>query len=311
MTHKQESKYSMKLAVRDFLIKNGTITATLPGYGALFTLYLANIAQIQVIREQQEIDKSGIKDNKDLLRVDLVTKAYDVGKKTEVYAKMNNNAILAKEVHYTETELNKAADSKLKDKALLIYDRANANLTALAPYGITAAILTALKAAINLFNAAIPTTRTGKTETKAATDQLAILFAANDDLLAKFDLLVEVVRLSQPAFYSAYKDNRKVIDTANGSLALTALITDALTGEAIKGAKATFVLQNATNKAVTTKTEKPFVKTTALKGIFKIKSLADGIYTVTIEKTGYKTVTVTVNIANGDMTVLNVQLEMA
>jgi hypothetical protein len=309
MTHKQESKYSMKLAVRDFFNKNATITATLPGYGALYALYLANIAQIQLIREQQEIDKSGIKDNKDLLRVDLVTKAYDVGKKTEVYAKMNNNVILAKEVHYSETDLSKAADSKLKDRALLIYDRANANLAALATYGITAAVLTALKNAIDLFNASIPSTRTGKTETKAATDQLAKLFKSDDDLLAKFDLLVEVVRLSQPAFYSAYKDNRKVIDTANGSLALTALITDAINGEGIKGAKATFVLQNGTNKVATAKMEKPLVKITALKGIFKIKSLADGIYIVTIEKTGFKTVTVTVNIANGEMTVLEVKLE--
>jgi hypothetical protein len=309
MTHKEESKYSMKLALRDFLNKIATIAATLPGYGVLYALYLANLTQIQLIREQQEIDKSGIKDNKDLLRIDLVTKAYDVGKKTEVYAKMNNNAILAKEVHYSETELNKAADSKLKDKALLIYDRANSNLAALATYGITAAVLTTLKTAIDLFNAAIPTTRTGKTETKAATDQLKKLFKSDDDILAKFDLLVEVVRLSQPAFYSAYKDNRKVIDTANGSLALTALITDAITGEGIKGAKATFVLQNGANKAATDKIEKPIVKISALKGIFKIKSLADGIYIVTIEKTGYKTVTVTVNVANGDMTVLEIKLE--
>ena len=309
MNHKQESKYSMKLAVRDFFNKNATITAIMPGFSALYTLYLANLTQIQLIREQQEIDKSGIKDNKDLLRVDLVTKAYDVGKKTEVYAKMNNNAILAKEVHYSETELSKAADSKLKDKALLIYDRANANLAALATYGITAAVLTALKNAIDLFNAAIPTTRTGRTETKAATDQLTKLFKADDELLAKFDLLVEVVRLPQPAFYSAYKDNRKVIDTANGSLALTALITDAATGEGVKGAKATFILQNGTAKATIAKAEKPLVKITALKGIFKIKNMPDGIYTVTIEKTGFKTITVTVNIANGDLTVLEVQLE--
>lgn len=44
---------------------------------------------------------------------------------------------------------------------------------------------------------------------------------------------------------------------------------------------------------------------TAEMGIFKVKNMADGIYTATLEKTGYKTVTVTVSIANGEMTVLN------
>ena len=72
---------------------------------------------------------------------------------------------------------------------------------------------------------------------------------------------------------------------------------------------ATFVLQNGTAKASIAKAEKPLVKITALKGIFKIKNMPDGIYTVTIEKTGFKTITVTVNIANGDLTVLEVQLE--
>ena len=37
--------------------------------------------------------------------------------------------------------------------------------------------------------------------------------------------------------------------------------------------------------------------------------MPDGIYIVTIEKTGFKTATVTVNVANGDMTVLEVKLE--
>ena len=309
MTGKQESKYSMKLALRDFFNKNATITSILPSFGTLFPLFTGNIIQIQVIREQQETDKSGISDNKDLLHDDLVFKALDVSRKTEVYAKMSNNAILAKEVHYSETELNKAADSKLKDKAILIYDKANANIAALTTYGITATTLTALKNAIDLFNAAIPSTRIGRTETKAATDQLAKLFKANDELLSKFDLLVEVVRLNQPAFYSSYHDNRKVIETGTSTLALTALITDAITGEGIKGAKATFVVQNGTAKAATTKAEKPIIKITAIKGIFKIKNMADGIYIVTIEKTGYKIATVTVNIANGDMTVLEVKLE--
>ena len=128
-------------------------------------------------------------------------------------------------------------------------------------------------------------------------------------MLKKSDLLVEVVRTSNPPFYKSYKDNRKVIDTAAGSLALTAKITDSASGVGIKGVKVTFVLQHGAEKSMGATDSKPLVKLTSEMGIFRVKNMPDGIYTATLAKTGYKTVTVTVSVANGEMTVLNVQLE--
>jgi hypothetical protein len=222
---------------------------------------------------------------------------------------MNNIAILAKEVHYSESDLKKATGSNLRDNALIIHDKANENIAALTEYGVTARSLSSLKSAIDQFNAAVSSTRIGKTETKQVTGQLAKLFKDNDALLAKFDLLVEIVRLSHPEFYSAYKDSRKVIPRGSGSLALKALVTDAATGEGIKGVKVTFALQNGLSKAATATAKKPFVKTTADNGIFKIKNLADGTYTATLIKTGYREEVVTVNVASGEMTVMDVKME--
>jgi len=309
MTNYQESKYSMMIGTRDYLIKNSEIAKTLPAFGELFPGFNANINQIQVQRELQEIDKSGITDTKSMLRFDLTSQALDVSRKTEVYARMNNNAILAKEVHYSETDLNKSADSKLKDKALVIYDKANANVAALAVYGIRPEMLTALKNSIDLFNASIPTTRTGKTETKQVTNQLTKLLKANDELLTKFDLLVEVVRLTEPVFYSGYKDHRKIINTGTGSLAMIAKATDALTGEAVKGVKFTLIHQNGTGNKPETKTGEQLVKITAQKGILHIKNLTDGPYLTIVSKTGYKEKELIVNKATGDRINLNVQLE--
>jgi hypothetical protein len=311
MTGKQDGKNTMEMALRDFLLKNKTITAMLPGFDGLFTTYSSNLLKIQVIRGQQEIDKSGIKDNKGNLRMDLVSKAYDVARKTEVYALMNNNAILAKEIHYSETNLTKTSDSKLKAKAQLIYDRAFANAAVLVPYGISAAALTALKTAIDVFNTAIPSTRIGITEKKAATDQLAVYFKQNDDILEKFDLLVELVRKEQPAFYNSYKDNRKIVHSGTNTLAYTAYINDAINDEGIKGVKATFEGQDIPSRAASSKPMKPLVKYTAEKGIFKIRNMAEGTYTVTLEKPGYKTVTITTTAVSGEMTILNIKLERA
>jgi hypothetical protein len=307
MTNVQESNLLMELAVEDLFTKNATITALLPNFGALHTQYAANTEQIQIIKEQQGIDKSGISDAKDGLRADVIDKALDVSRKTEGYALMNNNAILAKEVHYSKSDLKRSTDSNLKDNALIIHDKANENIAALTEYGVTARSLSSLKSAIDQFNVAIPSTRIGKTETKQVTSQLAKLFKNNDALLAKFDLLAEIVRLSHPEFYSAYKDSRKIIPRGRGSLALKVLVTDAATGEGIKGVKVSFALQNGLSKAATAK--KPFVKTTADKGIFKIKNLADGTYTATLVKTGYRKEVVTVNVASGEMTVMEVKME--
>lgn len=309
MNNKQESKFTMMLAVRDFLKKNSTITAGLPGFSPLFTSYVDALDRINVIWEQQERDRTGISDRKDELRRSLAAKGYDVCRKTAVFAAMTGNTILAKEVSYAESDLAKTSDGKLKERALIIYDRALENATALVPYGVTAEDIEELKADIDQFNEAIPTTRIGRTEEKAATEELIRLFKETDALLAKFDLLVEVVRTSSPAFYKSYKDNRKVIDTGAGSLALTAKVTDATSGAGIKGVKATFVYQNGAEKSAGEASSKPLVKLTAAMGIFKVKNMPDGVYTATLEKTGYKKITTTVSIANGEMTVLEIVME--
>jgi hypothetical protein len=285
------------------LDQHAEITATLPGFGPLFTQFKLNNDGILVLRDQQAINKSGISAHKESLRADLAAKAYDISRKTEVYARMANNSILAKEVHYSETALSKAPDSKLEARALIIHTKATVHIEALAPYGVVANDLTALKSAIDLFHAAIPTTRNGKTETKQVTDQLKDLFKANDLILKKIDLLVELVRLSQPVFYSGYHDNRKVINTSTGSLAMMATAIDAESGEGVKGVKFTMIRQGAGSD------EKPIVKITAKTGKLNIKAMADSTYSAIVAKTGYKQKELTINKAAGDQVKLIVRLE--
>lgn len=303
MTNIQENSLSMIVGTIIFLDKNAAITALLPGFGPLFTQFKVNKDEILVLKEQHEITKSGISNRKELLRADLVAKAYDISKKTEVYAKLVENVILAREVHFPISSLSKASDSKLEDQALIIHGKANANIDALAIYGITPEDLTALKSAIDLFHLAIPTPRMGTTDKKQITDQLAKLFKVNDGILAKIDLLVEIVRLSQPVFYGGYKDCRKIINTGSGSLAMIATVLDAETGEGIKGVKFTIARQDASGD------EKPITKITAKTGKLNIKSLADNTYSTVVAKTGYKQKELTISKAAGDQVKIVVKLE--
>ena len=101
------------------------------------------------------------------------------------------------------------------------------------------------------------------------------------------------------------------METGVGSLALKGLVTDALSGEPIKGATLSFALDGGVSlakaKSSTAQTES-IVKKTADKGGFNIKSLPSGMYTVTIKKVGFADQVATVAVADGELTELNVQL---
>ena len=307
MTSGQESRFSMHLVARDFLTANATITTPLPNYAGFFTAIQNGITQIQNIREQQEFDKTGIAANKTLLKTNLIALAIDVSRKVCAYATLTNNLILLKEVKYTESELKKSADTILKDRCQVIYDRANTNLAALSTYGITAATLTSLLNAITAYNTSIPKPRLGIADKKIATEQLASLLKTVDDNISKIDALVEIIRTNQPAFYSEYKTARKIVETGIGSLSAKGKITDSASGVGLKGATITFSA-DAGNKSLKA-TSAPIVKKTADLGGFNVKTLAEGAYNVTISKPGYKDAVVTVYVTNGELSVVDVALE--
>jgi len=307
MNSKQEGTLSMSVGIVNFLEKNASITSSLPGFEPLFTKFRINTEGILVLRKQQEIDNSGIKDHKEFLRSNLSAKAYDISRKTEAFATFVNNHVLTKEVHFPETALARATDSKLESRSLIIYEKAKENIADLKPYGVTEDDLTALKNAIDLFHISVPAPRKGTTEKKHITNQLITLFKDNAAILEKIDLLVDIVRLSKPDFYAGYKESRKITVTGTGSLALIAKATDAATGEGIKGVKFIFIPQNGNKESAGA--EEPLVKMTARKGILNIKNLSDGTYTAVVAKTGYKQKELTISKAAGDRIKLEVQLE--
>ena len=310
MTNEQESRFSMYLAETGFCDSNATITTTLPNFATNVSSLKATCTQIQVIGEQQKIDKKGITQSKNQLRAQLVVLAADNARKLTAFAKFTNNQTLMAEVHYSESDFKKFADSALKDYAQIIYDRAQTNVAALTTYGITAATQTAFLSAITTYNATLATPRIGTTVTSQATKQLVTLFKAGDTALANMDAAVEIIRLSQPNFYNGYKAARKIIQTGAGSLSVKGVVTDASTGKPIKGVTVSFALDGgsmmmAKASTATSTTPDTITKKTAKKGGFNIKSLPAGTYQVTIKKAGYTDQVITININDGEMTDFN------
>jgi hypothetical protein len=110
-------------------------------------------------------------------------------------------------------------------------------------------------------------------------------------------------------FYGQYKTARIIIQTGGGSTSVLGSVTVLGSGEPVKGVSFTFVAENnGMMKAVATETVKPIVKKSADKGKFRA-SLPENTYKVIVEKIGYKKQEVTITIANGETTNLNIELE--
>ena len=299
MRNNSFSEMTMEMSVRDFLSQNTPITNGIAQFTPLNTTLTSSIVQWQVLAEVQVTDKRGIAQNKNLLKNSLAVMAYETGRKVCSYALSVNNLTLYNETNISDTKLKRATDNMLKEEAQLIYDRANANVAALAPFGITAALLTNLQNAINTYVTTIPKPRLGITERKQATMQIKALKVIIRDTLKKLDLLVEGMRYSQPNFYNGYKACRKTIHTGTRSIAFKANITEITTGKPLKAAL--LLIEHADGKTM-------IRKKTAEKGSCIIKSMPEGKYKVTVSDVGYEDAVTEIFV--NDVEMYNLKVEM-
>lgn len=309
MDSKQETKLSMYIAVRDYLAKFQTILNALPNFSAFYTALLNAITQILSTGEVQGFDKSGNATGKNLAKKTLVALALDTARKVRAYAKFTQNQVLFKEMDITESRLTRMADTKLRNTAQGIYDRAQANVASLSTYRVTEATQTALQTAITNFEGTIGEPRLGITETSQATKQLVRLFKAGDAALDDIDTVIDIIRATEVDFYNGYKSVRKLVGNGASTLAIKGFITDASTGSPLKGAKLTFTSNGGATFAKGVNGKNGFTKKSAKKGGFLVRTAEDGTYDVTVEKPGYKIATAKVTVVAGQMSLLDIAME--
>ena len=309
MTSYQEAYEKMSLARMSFLAANPTITATLTGFPTYLPIIQTTHTQILTAKVLQEADKTGDTKSKNLLKTTLIAQAIDIDRRMVAFATNTNNISLLELVNYTETELKRCSDQKLVTCCQVIRDNANLNVAALATYGITAALITTLQTTITNFSNLIPKGRVVTTDSGEATKTLITLFKTLVTNWAKIDTLIEMVRVSQPTFYDEYQKVSKIIVMGTGSLALKIKATNADTKSPEANVTLTLMPTNGQLKSATVSERKGVVKKTAVGGGSHYKSVADGVYTLTAKKTGFKEVTETVNVVNGEMTFVEIIME--
>jgi flagellar hook-associated protein FlgK len=96
-----------------------------------------------------------------------------------------------------------------------IHDLANTNLASLGSYGVTAAKLTALQAAIDGFKAIVSKPRDNIAAGKTVTQQLSDEFDAADETLAEIlDGLIGQFQATNATFVSDYNNARTIVDAS-------------------------------------------------------------------------------------------------
>ena len=150
-----------------------------------------------------------------------------------------------------------------------------------------------------------------RAESTQVTQQLSDYFKKADEYLYYMDLAVEIVRLSEPVFYHAYRNARKIIDNGTGSLAVKGFVTEQASGEPVKGATLLFTPlgEDGALRAAGAMVSSSISKKTDEKGGYNIKSLPEGVYQVVVKKVGYEEQVTQVAIAAGERKTLDVVLQ--
>jgi uncharacterized membrane protein len=123
------------------------------------------------------------------------------------------------------------------------------------------------------------------------------------------DYAVGIVKDEQVDFVTAYRTNRKLVDTNTGNVSLRAKAIDLMNGTPLKGVTFTFIAEGVKMNLPGGMVE--MVKKTADKGSFHIKNMQAGTYKVLVSKPGYKEKEATVSVSDGERSELNVELEKA
>jgi len=293
----------MYMAVHDFLTNHSSITKSLPEFDSMFSGFSDTLSEIRRIREQQELDITGIGETKHQLKAKIIKQGADIARKVVAYAIVKNNTELMNEVNYTETDLARSADNILPERIRIILGRCVPILDSLKPYGVEQPALDELEANLEAFLSNLPRPRLGITERKQSTLRLSELFSTGDDLLFKIDSLVSILQISNAEFYNLYRSNRHIVDTTTRSLALIGTAIERISREPVKGASFTFRPGGNNPESF------ELTRITSEKGSFHVKSIPCGEYKVKVSKPGYKEQEVGLSIADGERTDLVVEME--
>jgi hypothetical protein len=173
-----------------------------------------HVSNIQVFAQNQEQDVSGIAADKKQARLAMCNAALPIAGAVHAYAVKTKNNELAAKTDFSLSDLMAGRDVQSAERCQNIYDAANTNLANLADYGVTAAKLALLKAAIAAYNLLITKPRDARVTGKTVTGNIDTEFDGLDESLGIMDDLIPQFAPANQKFVDDYNNARRIVDAA-------------------------------------------------------------------------------------------------
>ena len=300
MNATQESKLNMYRATQKHCNDNAAIVATVPAFATTLTAFNSKVSAIISTAQQEDLVTKGITVDKSVAKKTLCQLATDIAAPIFAFASASSNNTLKQEVNFSFSDLLKTKDDILAPRCQNIKDLGTANLAALAPYGLTAASLTALQTTIDGYQVKVPTPRNSAAQKKTIRENLKKLIKEADTVLKEqMDKTVVGFKAAHPDFVSTYKANRVIIDPGTSATTLKGVILNSLDKKPVSGATIDIV-------ELGTKT------TSNQTGAYEIKPIPAGIYTISLSAVNFKDkIEKEVTVKQGQITNLETLLDPA
>jgi hypothetical protein len=217
MNDRQENKVGMIRTTGKVLNDNNAEYAAIPALVAQVANLDASLGLIDQLVQAQQSDTSGITLDKKKVLEQMIDKALQVAGALKAWASEQSDNTLQTKADITRSSFLSVRDEKRDDVAQEIHNLANTHIVALAPYGITAATLTALQTRIDAYQFIVVGPQHAKAQrttiTQALDDEINRASMLLND---RIDGLVEPYKASGTTFYADYQNARKIIDNAGG-----------------------------------------------------------------------------------------------
>lgn len=304
----------MMLAVTGYLPSKEAIYSKLPHFKEYFADLKINLAAIQLSTPKQTRHK-GVAKEKKAIRNRLIEMSEQCVLGLIPFFVSKENITYVEKVNAVNSKLKSASDLVLRDLAVQLYELASEFVGELAGYEITQAGQDSYKALIDAFGVYIPQPLIERKKGVSVTKELRTLFQNCDAQLKKMDAEVGILKTKEPTFYSEYMALRKVVSSRRSTLSLKGKAVDAQSGVALRGVEVAFTRVDENSGAAqrlsspTLPSQPDFKKKSAIKGGFRVKTLASGTYVLRVKKVGFAEQVLTVYVNANEQTLVNIALQ--
>jgi hypothetical protein len=297
----QNERLNMEMSVRDLLILNIALVNNFPGFSDLLNALVNGILKISKLIGLQVTDKKGLTVIKQNLKLRLVRSAHEMSARLVLFSRRTGNEQLYSEVFMTETSLKNTSDNVLKEKVFLLCERASEHISELADLGVNETYVEDLKTLMNHYAESAMKPHNGIKEKKQITAMLDSALKENNIVLNDIDILVETMRYSEPEFYSAYHERRKMTKRGGHSIAVKASVLNSESNEPLKGAHVKLLnAEDASSNIIERRTSE--------KGGVYVKNLNEGRYMMMVSLAGFEPKEVEFFVTDTEITRLRISL---